>query len=75
MPSADQCCGSAGIYNLLRPDVASRILAAKVREVAEMGVDEVIVSNPGCELQWRMGLHAAGSPIRVRHIVDFLTGG
>jgi hypothetical protein len=41
-----QCCGSAGIYNLLRPDVASTTFVDKVREMEAMEVEEVIVSGP-----------------------------
>src|SRR5581483_7874748 len=48
LPSADQCCGSAGVYNLLRPDIAGRILASKVREAEALGVEEIVTSNPGC---------------------------
>jgi glycolate oxidase iron-sulfur subunit len=72
MLSADQCCGSAGIYNLLRPDIAGRMLQDKVTEVSWMTPDLVVTSNPGCELQWRMGVRQAGLPIRVCHLVDYL---
>ncbi|MDA8343875.1 MAG: (Fe-S)-binding protein [Thermaerobacter sp.] len=72
MASAGECCGSAGVYNLLRPDVAGELLRRKVAEVREMAVDEVVTANPGCELQWRMGAREAGLPLRVRHLVDHL---
>jgi len=72
MPSAGECCGSAGIYNLLRPDVSDRILAAKVREVRELGAATVVTANPGCELQWRLGALEDGGAFEVRHLVDWI---
>ncbi len=72
MASAGSCCGSAGVYNLLRPDVADELLRRKVEEVREMGAQEVVTANPGCELQWRMGAREARLPVTVRHLVDHL---
>jgi glycolate oxidase iron-sulfur subunit len=72
MGSADRCCGSAGIYNLLRPDIAGRILGEKVDEVRAMAPDVVVTSNPGCELQWRKGIRQSGLSVRVCHLVDYL---
>jgi glycolate oxidase iron-sulfur subunit len=72
MPGADRCCGSAGIYNMLRQDIAGQILREKVQEVETLRPDIVVTSNPGCELQWRMGVRQSGLPARVCHIVDYL---
>ncbi|HEX6508305.1 MAG TPA: (Fe-S)-binding protein [Chloroflexota bacterium] len=72
MPSADWCCGSAGIYNMIRPDIAGTLLQEKVDEARAIMPDIVVTSNPGCELQWRMGVRKARLPVRVRHIVDYL---
>jgi glycolate oxidase iron-sulfur subunit len=70
LPSADQCCGSAGVYNLLRPDVSGRILESQVAELRAMDVEELVTANPGCELQWRLGVREAGLSVRVTHLVD-----
>jgi glycolate oxidase iron-sulfur subunit len=72
MPSADQCCGSAGIYNLIHPDIAGRMLGDKVNEIRALRPDVIVTANPGCELQWRLGVREAGLPIRVQHLVDYL---
>jgi glycolate oxidase iron-sulfur subunit len=72
MASAGQCCGSAGIYNLIHPEVARPMLQAKVEEIRVLRPDVVVAANPGCELQWRMGVHEANLPIRVQHLVDYL---
>lgn len=72
LPSADQCCGSAGIYNLVHPDIAGDILAEKVRELSTLDVDVIVTSNPGCELQWRAGIRQSRMAVRVQHLVDYL---
>lgn len=72
LPSAGQCCGSAGVYNLLHPDVSGTIISAKVEEVRALGARTMITANPGCELQWRMGVQQSGLEARVCHIVDYL---
>lgn len=72
LPRADTCCGSAGIYNLVRPDVAGEVLDGKIRDLESIDVTTLVVSNPGCELQWRLGIHLARLPVRVRHLVDYL---
>jgi glycolate oxidase iron-sulfur subunit len=72
LPSAGQCCGSAGVYNLLRPDVSGRILEGKVAELEALTVGEIVTANPGCELQWRLGVREGGLSVRVTHLVDHL---
>lgn len=72
MVSADQCCGSAGIYNLIHPDIAGHILSDKLIEANSMHPDVIVTSNPGCELQWRLGVRQSGLRSRVQHLVDYL---
>lgn len=66
------CCGSAGIYNLTRPAMASRLGRRKVAHVLETGAQAVVTANPGCHLQLRATLASSGSPMPVLHIVDVL---
>ncbi len=72
LPSAGQCCGSAGVYNLVHPDVSGTIISGKVEEVRALGAKTMVTANPGCELQWRMGVQQSGLDARVCHIVDYL---
>lgn len=71
MPDADRCCGSAGVYNLTHPEMASRLLKRKVADIPE-GVDYVAMGNPGCMLQIAMGIHERGGRERVVHTVELL---
>jgi glycolate oxidase iron-sulfur subunit len=66
------CCGSAGIYNLVRPEPAQELGERKVRNVLATVPDIVATGNPGCVLQLRSGLRAAGSHVPVLHTVEVL---
>lgn len=72
MAESDRCCGSAGIYNLTQPDMADELARGKVRDILQTGADLVITTNPGCQMQVQAGLRAAGSSVRVVHIMDLL---
>jgi glycolate oxidase iron-sulfur subunit len=72
LPSADQCCGSAGIYNLVEPDISRRVLEPKLREIAESGGQFVVTGNPGCIMQIGAGLLRARQVARAVHPIDLL---
>jgi glycolate oxidase iron-sulfur subunit len=72
LPESDWCCGSAGLYNLTEPEMASRLLRRKVRHVTGTSAEALVTANPGCILQIQQGLREAGSPVRVLHIVEIL---
>lgn len=74
LPDADLCCGSAGIYNLLHPEMAGRLLDRKMDDIGSTGADVVVASNPGCLLQIRAGIALRGLQNRIRavHLADFL---
>ncbi len=72
LPESDWCCGSAGLYNLTQPEMAARLLRRKVAHVTGTGAEAVVTANPGCILQIQQGLRAAGSTVRVLHIVEIL---
>jgi glycolate oxidase iron-sulfur subunit len=72
LEDSDQCCGSAGIYNLIEPDVSDAVLAPKLRHIAETGAALVATGNPGCLMQLGAGLLRSGSPVRAVHPIDLL---
>src|SRR5262249_34696044 len=51
IPEAEQCCGSAGTYNLTEPEAADRIGARKADNVLATRADLLVTANPGCALQ------------------------
>jgi len=72
LPESDLCCGSAGIYNLLQPRLASELLQRKVERIRETGVGHVAIGNIGCLLQVALGLRQANLPVRAVHPVELL---
>ena len=72
LPESDWCCGSAGIYNLTQPEMATRLLHRKVTHVLGTEAEAVVTANPGCILQIQQGLHAHGAQVPVLHLVEVL---
>jgi glycolate oxidase iron-sulfur subunit len=72
LTDSDQCCGSAGIFNLVQPAVAERVLAPKLARIGECGAAVVATANPGCLMQIGGGLFLEGSPVVARHPVELL---
>jgi len=72
LPESDWCCGSAGTYNLVQPEMAERLQARKVSHIRETGASAVVTANPGCIIQILQGLRRSGSPVEVLHIVELL---
>ncbi|MDI3298565.1 MAG: (Fe-S)-binding protein [Bacillota bacterium] len=71
MRDPGRCCGSAGVYNLGRPEMAFRLMDRKAADLPE-GVEVVATGNPGCALQMALGARRAGRPVRVVHPVVLL---
>lgn len=73
-PTADsaQCCGSAGLYGLLQPELSRAVLEAKLARLLEDPPDVLASGNPGCVMQLGAGVRAARVRIQVRHPVEVL---
>jgi glycolate dehydrogenase iron-sulfur subunit len=74
LPGSDRCCGSAGIYSVLQPQMARAVLDQKIAglSAATPRPDFVVTGNPGCLMQIGAGLRAARLPIDVAHPVELL---
>jgi glycolate oxidase iron-sulfur subunit len=72
LPESDLCCGSAGVYNLMEPEIAGQLLVRKLDRIAGTGAAVVASGNPGCLLQIRRGLAERGLPVRAYHPVELL---
>jgi glycolate oxidase iron-sulfur subunit len=72
MRSADICCGSAGIYNVVENQMSMQILASKMEAVNATGAGIISTANPGCMLQLEAGVRLHGNRQRVMHVVELL---
>lgn len=73
VPESHLCCGSAGTYNILQPDIAGRLRDRKVANIATIKPDVIAAGNIGCMVQI-----ASGTSVPVVHTVELLdwaTGG
>ena len=64
---AHLCCGSAGTYNIMQPDIAARLRDRKVANIERTGADVIAAGNIGCITQI-----AAATAIPVVHTVELL---
>jgi glycolate oxidase iron-sulfur subunit len=73
VPESHLCCGSAGTYNILQPELAGRLRDRKVANIASVGPDVIAAGNIGCMVQI-----AGGTSVPVVHtieLLDWATGG
>ncbi len=72
MRESSLCCGSAGIYNIIRRDMADGLGDRKAESVRDTGVSTVVTANPGCHMQLRTSLRRNGVEADVIHIAQLL---
>ena len=78
VPEGHICCGSAGTYNLLQPELAGRLRERKVGNILKMRPEVIATGNLGCMTQICKGLSDQGQTVPVVHTVELLdwaTGG
>jgi len=68
----DICCGSAGIFNLVQPEMAAELGRRKAANIDEGRPDVVATTNPGCMLQIGAAGRKAGTPRPVLHVVELI---
>ncbi len=73
VPEAHICCGSAGVYNILQPEIAGQLRARKVKNIERTKPDLIAAGNIGCMTQI-----GKGTEIPIVHtvqLIDWATGG
>ena len=69
---ASECCGSAGLFTVLEPEMSRAVLEPKLEHLRQAAPQIVATGNPGCLMQLGAGLAAAGIRAEVRHPVELL---
>ena len=72
IPHADQCCGSAGIYNVVQNELSMKILEAKMDDISSVSADVLATGNVGCMIQLRAGAAQRKMNLPVKHVVELL---
>ena len=73
VPESHLCCGSAGTYNLLQPELADKLRARKVANIQKTGADVVAAGNIGCMTQIASGFETP--VLHTVELLDWATGG
>ena len=66
------CCGSAGVYNMLQPEVADELGRQKVTNLVNTGAELIASPNPGCSLQIAKHLNLQHKAIALFHPLELL---
>jgi len=70
--NGDRCCGAAGLYNVLEPEMSGRLMREKAEAVRDTGARVIASANPGCSMQIAAGLRQLGVDAEVVHPVQLL---
>ncbi|MGB0669953.1 MAG: glycolate oxidase subunit GlcF [Rhodospirillales bacterium] len=73
VPEGHICCGSAGVYNILQPDIAAQLKARKVAHIESVKPDLVATGNIGCMAQ--IGSATRLPVVHTVSLLDWATGG
>ncbi len=69
---ADYCCGGAGSYTLLQPELSDRLMVRKLDHLLAGTPDMIVSANPSCLMQIRRGLAARERDVPVLHLAEVL---
>jgi glycolate oxidase iron-sulfur subunit len=72
LEGSERCCGGAGIYNLLEPDLSRTVLQEKLGNIQATGAGVLATGNPGCQMQIGAGAILSGLDLTVCHPVELL---
>ena len=72
LEGSERCCGAAGIYNLMQPEMSQRVLNEKLDHIKETTADVVATGNPGCQMHIGAGATLAEIPVRVCHPIELV---
>ena len=72
LKDSEVCCGGAGVYNLLEPELSEQVLAEKLKQIKDIGATVLATGNAGCHMQIAAGARLAGMSVRVCHPVELL---
>ena len=72
LAGTERCCGAAGVFNLLQPEMSQRVLNEKLAHIKETNAAILATGNPGCQMHIGAGAHLAGMNLRVCHPIELV---
>lgn len=74
MTDPEVCCGFGGTFCVKYPEISTRMVQDKARDITATGADTLLAGDMGCLLNMAGRLSREGSPVRVRHVAEVLAG-
>jgi glycolate oxidase iron-sulfur subunit len=68
----ERCCGAAGVYNLMQPEMSQRVLREKLDHIKETGAGILATGNPGCQMHIGAGACLSGMKLSVCHPIEIV---
>jgi glycolate oxidase iron-sulfur subunit len=72
LTDSERCCGAAGVYNLLQPEMSQRVLKEKLDHIKSTGAGILATGNPGCQMHIGAGARLSGMKLSVCHPVEIV---
>jgi len=72
LDGAERCCGAAGIYNLLQPELSRQVLNEKLKSIEAAEADIVVTGNAGCQMQIGAGMKLGQMGVQVCHPIELV---
>lgn len=72
LDGAERCCGAAGIYNLLQPELSQQVLNEKLKAIEAAEADIVVTGNAGCQMQIGAGARLGQMGVQVCHPIELV---
>jgi glycolate oxidase iron-sulfur subunit len=69
---SERCCGAAGLYNLMQPDMSQRVLEEKLDHVRATHASVLATGNPGCQMHIGAGACLSGMKLSVCHPIELV---
>jgi len=74
LPGAEVCCGFGGTFCIKYPEISTRMVADKVKDIAATGADTLLAGDLGCLLNMAGRIKREGLAIKARHVAEVLAG-
>jgi glycolate oxidase iron-sulfur subunit len=72
LEGTERCCGAAGIYNLVQPEMSGRVFSEKLAHIKATGATLLATGNPGCQMHIGAGARLAGLNLKVCHPIELV---
>lgn len=69
---SERCCGAAGVYNLMQPEMSQRVLKEKLDHIQQTHATILATGNPGCQMHIGAGACLSGMKLRVCHPIELV---